>query len=40
MRGIVFGDSSRLPEDAEEAFRRSGLTHLMSLKLMESLPAD
>ncbi|CAA9408779.1 MAG: hypothetical protein AVDCRST_MAG78-261 [uncultured Rubrobacteraceae bacterium] len=27
VRGMVLGDSSRLPEEVEEAFRRSGITH-------------
>ena len=28
MRGMVLGDSFRIPEELEEAFRRSGITHI------------
>jgi competence protein ComEC len=31
VRGMVLGDSSRIPEALEEAFRRSGITHIPSL---------
>src|SRR5918999_3755079 len=27
VRGMVLGDSSRIPEELEEAFQRSGITH-------------
>jgi competence protein ComEC len=29
VRGMVLGDSSRLPGELEEAFRRSGITHVL-----------
>ncbi len=29
VRGMVLGDSSRIPEDLEEAFQRSGITHTL-----------
>src|SRR5215210_5835873 len=29
VRGMVLGDSSRLPEEVEEAFRRSGITQVL-----------
>ncbi len=32
VRGMVLGDSSRLPEEVEEAFRRSGITHVLLLR--------
>ena len=31
VRGMVLGDSSRLPEEVEEAFRRSGITHVLAI---------
>jgi len=31
VRGMVLGDSSRLPEGVEEAFRRSGITHVLAI---------
>ncbi len=31
VREMVLGDSSRIPEELEEAFRRSGITHVLVL---------
>ena len=31
VRGMVLGDSSRIPEELEEAFRRSGITHVLAI---------
>ncbi|MDQ4063428.1 MAG: ComEC family competence protein, partial [Actinomycetota bacterium] len=31
VRGMVLGDSSRLPEEVEEAFQRSGITHVLAI---------
>ncbi len=31
VRGMVLGDSSRIPEDLEEAFQRSGITHVLAI---------
>jgi competence protein ComEC len=31
VRGMVLGDSSRIPEDLEEAFRRSGISHVLAI---------
>jgi competence protein ComEC len=31
VRGMVLGDFSRLPEEVEEAFRRSGITHVLAI---------
>jgi len=31
VRGMVLGDSSRIPEDLEEAFRRSGVSHVLAI---------
>jgi competence protein ComEC len=31
VRGMVLGDSSRLPGELEEAFRRSGITHVLAI---------
>jgi competence protein ComEC len=29
VRGMVLGDRSLIPEDLEEAFQRSGITHVL-----------
>lgn len=31
VRGMVLGDGSRIPEDLEEAFRRSGVSHVLAI---------
>ncbi len=31
VRGMVLGDSSRLPEEVEEAFQRRGITHVLAI---------
>ena len=31
VRGMVLGDPSRIPEDLKEAFRRSGITHILAI---------
>ena len=31
MRGMVLGDRSLIPEDLEEAFQRSGITHVLAI---------
>ena len=31
VRGMVLGDSSRIPEELEEAFRRSGITQVITI---------
>ncbi len=31
VRGMVLGDSSRIPEELEEAFQRSGITHVLAI---------
>ena len=31
VRGMVLGDPSRIPEDLEEAFRRSGVMHVLAI---------
>lgn len=31
VRGMVLDDSSRIPEELEEAFRRSGITHVLAI---------
>lgn len=31
VRGMVLGDQSRIPEDLEEAYRRSGITHVLAI---------
>jgi competence protein ComEC len=31
VRGIVLGDSSRIPDELEEAFRRSGVSHILAI---------
>jgi competence protein ComEC len=31
VRGMVLGDSSRLPEEIKEAFQRSGITHVLAI---------
>jgi competence protein ComEC len=31
VRGMVLGDRSRIPEPLEEAFRRSGITHILAI---------
>ncbi len=31
VRGMVLGDQSRIPEELEEAFRRSGITHVLAI---------
>jgi competence protein ComEC len=31
VRGMVLGDASRIPEELEEAFRRSGITHVLAI---------
>ncbi len=31
VRGMVLGDSSRIPEELEEAFRRSGVSHILAI---------
>jgi hypothetical protein len=32
---MVLGDSSRIPDELEEAFRRSGVSHQYALPLLE-----
>lgn len=31
VRGMVLGDQSRIPEEVEDAFRRSGITHILAI---------
>lgn len=31
VRGMVLGDQSRIPEELQEAFRRSGITHVLAI---------
>ena len=31
VRGMVLGDTSRIPEELGEAFRRSGITHVLAI---------
>ncbi len=31
VRGMVLGDSARIPEDLEEAFQRSGVTYVLAI---------
>jgi hypothetical protein len=32
VRGMVLGDASRIPEELEEAFRRSGITYVLAIQ--------